>query len=68
MSSSAAEVSDTLSVAKPRSIPSLGGLRALSIAIVMLAHSSWYFPEIIQKSLVFRSVIGNGRSGVAFFL
>ncbi len=50
-----------------RNIPSLDGLRAVSILVVILAHSSWYFPEWIRQSLFFRYVIGNGAHGVAVF-
>lgn len=50
-----------------RSIPSLDGLRALSILLVMAAHSSWYLPDYITQDQVFRSVIGGGTHGVAVF-
>lgn len=50
-----------------RGIPSLDGLRALSILLVILAHSGWYLPENIQHNLVFQLIIGNGFHGVAIF-
>jgi peptidoglycan/LPS O-acetylase OafA/YrhL len=50
-----------------RNIPSLDGMRASSIVLVILAHSGWFFPQWISNSLVFRSVVGNGRNGVAVF-
>ena len=50
-----------------RNIPSLDGMRALSILIVILAHSSWFLPVAIANSLSFQAVIGNGRNGVAVF-
>jgi peptidoglycan/LPS O-acetylase OafA/YrhL len=54
-------------VSPSRSIPSLDGLRAISIALVMLAHSGWYLPLSLQRSSVFQAVVGNGAHGVAFF-
>lgn len=55
-------------VAEPRrSIPSLDGLRAFSILLVMVAHASWYWSQNVSTNLVFRSVVGNGRNGVAVF-
>ena len=50
-----------------RRIPSLDGLRAVSIAMVIVAHSHWFLPISVQNSLAFRSIIGGGRSGVAVF-
>ena len=46
-----------------RRIPSLDGLRAVSIAMVIVAHSHWFLPISVQNSLAFRSIIGGGRSG-----
>jgi peptidoglycan/LPS O-acetylase OafA/YrhL len=54
-------------VKNKRSIPSLDGLRALSIFVVIIAHCNWYLPAAIQDSLAFRVVIGNGSLGVAIF-
>jgi peptidoglycan/LPS O-acetylase OafA/YrhL len=48
-----------------RSIPSLDGLRALSIAFVFLAHSQSSLPSAAQH--LFRISIGNGSIGVAVF-
>jgi peptidoglycan/LPS O-acetylase OafA/YrhL len=50
-----------------RNIPSLDGLRAVSILLVVLAHSSWFLPRIITQSSPFRFVVGNGMHGVAVF-
>jgi peptidoglycan/LPS O-acetylase OafA/YrhL len=50
-----------------RNIPSLDGLRAVSILLVLLAHSSWFLPGIITQSSPFRFVVGNGMHGVAVF-
>jgi peptidoglycan/LPS O-acetylase OafA/YrhL len=49
-----------------RNIPSLDGLRALSIILVLLAHGSWYSPRI-QNNPVFDFVVGDGAHGVAVF-
>ena len=50
-----------------RNIPSLDGLRAVSILLVLLAHSSWFLPKIITQSTPFRFIVGNGTHGVAVF-
>ncbi|MBB5062412.1 acyltransferase [Granulicella mallensis] len=50
-----------------RNIPSLDGLRAFSILLVIFAHSSWYLPSWITQNSIFHSVIGNGYHGVAVF-
>jgi peptidoglycan/LPS O-acetylase OafA/YrhL len=50
-----------------RNIPSLDGLRAVSILLVLLAHSSWFLPRIVTQSSPFRFIVGNGVHGVAVF-
>jgi peptidoglycan/LPS O-acetylase OafA/YrhL len=50
-----------------RNIPSLDGLRAVSILLVLLAHSSWFLPRIVTQSSPFRFIVGNGMHGVAVF-
>jgi peptidoglycan/LPS O-acetylase OafA/YrhL len=50
-----------------RNIPSLDGLRAIAIILVIFAHSSWYLPAWMTHNSVFQSVIGNGYHGVAVF-
>jgi peptidoglycan/LPS O-acetylase OafA/YrhL len=50
-----------------RNIPSLDGLRAISVVLVMLAHSRWFLPKLITSTSVFESVVGNGTHGVAVF-
>ncbi|MCU1321250.1 MAG: acyltransferase 3 [Acidobacteriaceae bacterium] len=50
-----------------RNIPSLDGLRALAILLVIFAHSSWYLPASMTQNSIFQSVIGNGYHGVAVF-
>jgi peptidoglycan/LPS O-acetylase OafA/YrhL len=52
---------------KHRNIPSLDGLRAVSIVSVILAHSAWFLPPAISNSIGFQTAIGNGRNGVAVF-
>ncbi len=52
---------------KKRDIPSLDGLRALSIGIVILSHTRWYLPGWIAGSGLFRYVIGGGLHGVQVF-
>jgi peptidoglycan/LPS O-acetylase OafA/YrhL len=52
---------------KHRSIPSLDGLRALSIIAVVLAHSNWFLPGFLTRSSLFQFTIGNSRSGVTVF-
>ncbi len=53
--------------AKIRNIPGLDGLRAISISIVIVAHSSWYLPQWLTDNILFRAVIGSGAHGVAIF-
>jgi peptidoglycan/LPS O-acetylase OafA/YrhL len=50
-----------------RDIPSLDGLRAFSILLVMVAHSSWYLPGWVTQDSLFRSIVGGGTHGVAIF-
>lgn len=50
-----------------RSIPSLDGLRALSIGLVLLSHAAWFLPRWLADSSLFRYVIGIGSHGVAIF-
>jgi len=50
-----------------RNIPSLDGIRAVSVLIVILAHSQWFFPFVISNNSAFKAVVGNGQHGVAFF-
>jgi peptidoglycan/LPS O-acetylase OafA/YrhL len=52
---------------KHRDIPSLDGLRALSILTVILAHSWWFIPPMLRNSSLYRFTIGNSRSGVTVF-
>jgi peptidoglycan/LPS O-acetylase OafA/YrhL len=50
-------------------IPSLDGLRAVSIAVVVLAHTKALLPAAIVNSGPFRYLIGGGLHGVeAFFV
>lgn len=48
-------------------IPSLDGLRAVSIAIVVLSHTKSLLPAVIVSSGLFRYVIGGGLHGVQVF-
>jgi peptidoglycan/LPS O-acetylase OafA/YrhL len=48
-------------------IPSLDGLRTLSIAIVILSHTKSLLPAPIANSGLFRYVIGGGLHGVQIF-
>lgn len=48
-------------------IPSLDGLRALSIALVVLSHTKSLLPPPIVNSGLFRYVIGGGLHGVQVF-
>lgn len=48
-------------------IPSLDGLRALSIAIVVLSHTRTLLPPVISNSGAFRYLIGGGLHGVQVF-
>jgi peptidoglycan/LPS O-acetylase OafA/YrhL len=50
-----------------RNIPSLDGLRAVSILLVLIAHSSWFLPRVVTQSSPFRFIVGNGTHGVAVF-
>lgn len=52
---------------RPRSIPSLDGLRAVSILIVIWAHSMWALPALIRDNAMVRLAVGNGANGVAAF-
>jgi len=48
-------------------IPSLDGLRALSITIVILSHTRSLLPSPIANSGLFRYIIGGGLHGVQIF-
>jgi peptidoglycan/LPS O-acetylase OafA/YrhL len=50
-----------------RDIPSLDGLRAVSILLVILSHSTWYFPAWVETWMPFHLIVGNGRKGVVVF-
>jgi peptidoglycan/LPS O-acetylase OafA/YrhL len=50
-----------------RSIPSLDGLRAVSIAIVVLSHTKSLLPALVVNSGLFRYFIGGGLHGVQIF-
>ena len=61
------QASNSYSPASSRSITSLDGLRALSIMIVILAHSAWSFPEWLKNTFFTRFILGSGSSGVGIF-
>lgn len=63
----AVQRSSSTRTGQDRSIPSLDGLRALSVLTVVLAHSSWYIPEVVRDNGFYRFGIGNSRSGVTVF-
>lgn len=50
-----------------RAIPSLDGLRAISIAIVVLSHTRSLLPAAVVNSGLFRYLIGGGLHGVQIF-
>jgi peptidoglycan/LPS O-acetylase OafA/YrhL len=50
-----------------RDIPSLDGLRAVSIAIVILAHVSWWLPDGVKRFWIFHHLVGGGLHGVQIF-
>ena len=50
-----------------RLIPSLDGLRAVSICLVLLAHASWFLPVWLTRTSPFRYIVGSGTNGVAAF-
>ena len=52
---------------KQRDIPSLDGLRAVSILTVVLAHSAWFLPRSLTGNRFYRFTLGNGGSGVTVF-
>jgi len=59
---------ENASAAAPsRSIPSLDGLRALSIAIVILSHCLPDMPPAIRDLTLTQAILSNGRLGVAVF-
>lgn len=55
------------SVRPRRDIHALDALRAVSIALVILAHSAWYIPPVLSNSALYQYVVGNGAHGVAVF-
>jgi peptidoglycan/LPS O-acetylase OafA/YrhL len=48
-------------------IPSLDGLRALSIILVILSHGAWFFGLRIEYNPFFHFIVGDGTHGVAVF-
>jgi peptidoglycan/LPS O-acetylase OafA/YrhL len=50
-----------------RDIPSLDGLRAVSIALVILAHTKTLLPPGLANSGPFRYIVGGGLAGVEVF-
>ena len=50
-----------------RSIPSLDGMRAIAVTMVIFGHSSWFFPVSIRANSLFSDALGNGGNGVAIF-
>jgi peptidoglycan/LPS O-acetylase OafA/YrhL len=50
-----------------RNIPSLDGLRAFSILLVILAHAAWFLPHWLVADSAFQLVVGNGYHGVTVF-
>lgn len=48
-------------------IPSLDGLRAVAIAVVVLAHTKILLPAELANSGIFRYVVGGGLHGVQIF-
>jgi peptidoglycan/LPS O-acetylase OafA/YrhL len=63
----AAPMYGTKDPATARDIPSLDGLRAVSIAIVILAHTRSQLPPAVANSAVFRYAVGGGLHGVQVF-
>jgi peptidoglycan/LPS O-acetylase OafA/YrhL len=63
----AAAASNHLRSAVQHDIPSLDGLRAVSIAIVILSHTKALLPAVIVKTGLFRYLIGGGLHGVQIF-
>jgi len=65
---SAAAVADGLQHGVLRhGVPSLDGLRAVSIALVVLSHTKSLVPASVAHSGLFRYVIGGGLHGVQIF-
>jgi peptidoglycan/LPS O-acetylase OafA/YrhL len=50
-----------------RGIPSLDGLRAISILMVVLGHGSWALSARLTSNTFFSMAIANGGNGVAVF-
>ena len=48
-------------------IPSLDGLRAVSIVIVILSHTKALLPAAVTRTGLFRYLIGGGLHGVQIF-
>src|SRR5215475_8179567 len=64
---SAAVATSRANTATGHDIPSLDGLRAVSIAIVVLSHTKPLLPAVIVNSGLFRYGIGGGLHGVQVF-
>ena len=62
-----ASVAHRLTTPVRHDISSLDGLRALSIAIVVLSHTKTLLPPVIENSGLFRYLIGGGLIGVQVF-
>ncbi|HLY42606.1 MAG TPA: acyltransferase [Terracidiphilus sp.] len=64
---SPAAIAEHVGAASRHDVPSLDGLRAVSIAIVILSHTKSLLPAALVNSGLFRYSIGGGLHGVQVF-
>src|ERR1700761_6325834 len=56
-----------VAVSDRRGIPSLDGLRAISVMMVVLGHSTWATSPILTSNRFYSEAISNGGNGVTVF-